>query len=374
MGSYIVQAGDTIYSIARNHGQTTRAFVEANPGVLERFLIEGEILQLPEPTEGHPSIETNGYIDSTADEEMLLEVLPYFTYLSIIGHRITIDGYLVGVSNTQMIQTARVARVAPMMVVSNTTENGFYSRGLIHAVLTNPTASQRLIDGILSSLQQHDYYGVNLDFEFIAPEDFALYVRFLQTLASALMPYNYARCIVVRIITVFEQQETLSRILSPENFAFLADRFVIHTSEWACNARLDLPLMDLAQQAIDYATTLVPGSTLIIGIPNCCFRWPLPYKPNTLPDFLTVKEAEELSRLTGAHFQMDSLTGASYFQYIDTDGTTNMVWCSNRCSNQTILSLVRIYHLGGVSYRMIDDFSIADYQSMQAMFDIRKVL
>ncbi len=374
MGSYIVQAGDTLYSIARNHGQTTRAFVEANPGILERPLVVGEVLQLPNAPEGHPSIETNGYIDSTTDDAMLLDVLPYFTYLSIFGHRITIDGYLVGTNNTQMIQTARAARVAPMMVVSNTTENGFYSRALIHAVLTNPAASQRLIDGILSTLQQQDYYGVNLDMEFIAPEDFPLYVRFLQTLSSVLQPYDYRRFIVVRIITVLEQQETLSRMLSPGDFMHLSDRFVIHTNEWACNARLDLPLMDLAQQAIDYATSLVPGSSIIIGIPNCCFRWSLPYKPNTAPHFLTAKEAEALSRMTGAYFQMDSQTGASYFQYADTDGITNMVWCPNRCSNQTILSLVRIYHLGGVSYRMVNDFSITDYQSMQAMFDIKKVL
>ncbi len=374
MGIYIVQPGDTLYFIARNHGQTTRAFVEANPGVLERPLVEGDVLQLPEPPEGHASIETNGYIDSTADEAMLIETLPYFTYLSIFGHRITLDGYLVGANNTQMIQTARAARVAPMMVVSNTTEGGLYSRGLIHAVLTNPAASQRLIDSILSTLQQHDYYGVNLDFEFIAPEDFALYVRFLQALSSVLQPNGYRRFIVVRIITVLEQQETLSRMLAPEDFVHLSDRFVIHTNEWACNARLDLPLMDLAQQAIDYATSLVPGSSIIIGIPNCCFRWPIPYRPNTAPIFLTVREAEALSRMTGAYFQMDSQTGASYFQYVDTDGTTNMVWCSNRCSNQTILSLVRIYHLGGISYRMIGDFSIADYQSMQAMFDIKKVL
>ena len=374
MNEYIVQPGDTIYSIARKHGMTTRQLVSVNPGITERALVIGERIQLPPFPQGRPSIETNGYVYPSADETYLREVLPYLTYLSIVGNRITLPGRLVGVNNMQMIETARQFKVAPIMVVSNTSESGLYSSALVHTVLGNPATRQRLISEIVAAVNENNYYGANIDFEFVTPENFSAYISFIQELQDMLHAQNHQLFIVIRIATILSEESTLAQLLSPAEYETLADRFLIRTNEWACNVNLEVPVLDLAQQAMDFATELVPEWKLIIGVPNCCFYSQPLIQPQTPPALLTIVEAERIATQVGASFQMDSRTGTMYFSYTDNMGNETIVWCANRCTSQSILELVRIYGLGGVSFRMIDDFPITDYQSLNAMFNIRKVM
>ena len=372
LNTYIVQPGDTIYSIARNHGLTTEQLLSTNPGIMGRELVLGETIQLPPLTQGRQSIEVNGYVYPNADEAYLNKVLPYLTYLSIIGNRITSSGNLIGVNNREMIETARRANVAPVMVVSNTTENGLYFSGLAHAVLTSSAARDTLITDIVEDVQANNYYGALIDFEFVAPDYFPAYANFLQMLKSALNAQNYKLFIVIRIIVIFSEQAALAQSLPLAEG--LTDRFFIRTNEWACNVNLEASVLELTQQAMGFLTQLIPKWKIIIGIPNCCFAVPLPYEPNMQPAQLSVAESERLAAQAGVNFQIDSSTGTMYFQYINDMGTETVVWCPNRSVNQSILELVRIYGLGGVSYRMIEDFPITDYQTLSIIFDIQKVI
>ncbi len=373
MNQYIVQLGDTIYSIARMHSLTTRELLAANAGIMERELLPGETIQLPPPQDCQ-TIEINGYAAPNTDEKLYGQILPYLTYLGIVGNRITLPGQLVSIHNAEMIQDAWEANVGPVMVVSNTSENGIYSSDLVHAVLSNPAATQRLIDDIVEAVRENNYYGANIDFMFISPHILPAYIRFLQTLRDALHAQGYQLFVVVRIIVLLSEQENISLLLPLPEFQNVADRFLIRTNEWACNVNLEVSLLDLTQQAIDFATQLVPAWKIIIGIPNCCFQSPLPYQPQISPTLLSIAEAEDLSVRAGASFQTDSRSGLSYFLYTDSEGRENIVWCPNRCVNMSILELVRIYDLGGVSFRMIEDFSIMDYQALNAMFNIQKVI
>ena len=369
-----MQPGDTIYSIARRHSLTTSELTSINPGLTEQGLVVGTVLQLPPPPDGRPAIEINGYAYPNSDQAFVLSTLQYMTYLSIICSRVTIDGYLVGVHNAQMIEMCWQNHVAPVMVVANTSETGLYSSALIHAVMSNPAAQERLIHDIVTTVTQNNYYGANIDFEFIPPGDYPVYINFLNILQAALDAQGKSMFIVIRMATLVGQQELLTELLPPSGYEKLADRFIIRVNEWACNTNLEASMLDLTQQAIDFAIGLVPPSKLIIGIPNCCFRWEVPYHHTTPPAQLTVAQADRIATEVGASFQLDSKSGASYFQYIDDLGNTNIVWCANRCTNQSILELVRIYGLGGVTFRTIEDFPITDYQAINATFNIQKVV
>lgn len=368
-----MQPGDTIYSIARRHGLTTREFISLNPGITERGLSVGEKVRLPSP-QGRNTIETVGYVYPNIDQAYLSEIYPYFTYLSIVGNRITQSGFLIGVNNKELIEASRQANVAPMMVVSNTTDSGLYSSALAHSVLINPSARERLISNIITAVEENNYYGALIDFEFISPENFSAYINFLLDLKDALHAQNDTMFLVIRIATILSEQATIAQLLPFGEYENLADRFIIRTNEWACNVNLEAPLVDLAQQALDFATDLVSADRLIVGIPNCCFHTQLPVQPQTMPTLLSIIEAERLAFESGASFQLDTRSGASYFRYFDDAGKENIVWCPNRCTSQSILELVRIYGLGGVSFRMVDDFPITDYQALGAIFNIQKVL
>ncbi len=54
----------------------------------------------------------------------LQKLLPNLTYLSIFSYQILPDGTLKGINDVPLIQAARNAKVAPMMVVTNLKEGG----------------------------------------------------------------------------------------------------------------------------------------------------------------------------------------------------------------------------------------------------------
>ncbi|HZJ83141.1 MAG TPA: LysM peptidoglycan-binding domain-containing protein [Clostridia bacterium] len=47
---YIVQPGDTLYSIARKHNTTVDAIVAANPGINPNLIFPGQIVMIPSST------------------------------------------------------------------------------------------------------------------------------------------------------------------------------------------------------------------------------------------------------------------------------------------------------------------------------------
>ena len=57
----------------------------------------------------------------------------------------------------------------PIMVVTNIFDEGF-STEVLSVILASEELQERLIGNILSELTGKNYYGVNMDIEYIAPE------------------------------------------------------------------------------------------------------------------------------------------------------------------------------------------------------------
>lgn len=375
MIDYIVQVDDTIYSIARKYNITPERLRLANPDISDmNSIVAGQKIYIPDSFKMHRIIEVNGYSYTDVERQILLSTLPYLTYLGILNYPVRTDGSLVNIDDTPLIQLSRQAGVAPMMVITNTADSGAYSSEIAHAILTDMQAQQTLMNNVIEMMQTKNYYGLDVDFEYIDPADFFSYGQFIQTFSVKLHPLGYIIASSVRIKVVAEQQQQLSEAANYSVISSLIDRFILMTSECVppspCEA--SIAPIDQVNRALEFGVSVVPSQKILVGMPNYCYDWTLP--PNTTVQLLSLTQAEALVARTGAVIQYDSRSQAPYFEYTDQMGVSHIVWFDDVDSVRATLELVETYNLGGVSFWTIDLFSMDSYQALTSLYDVRRVL
>ncbi|HWR22845.1 MAG TPA: LysM peptidoglycan-binding domain-containing protein [Feifaniaceae bacterium] len=373
MFDYTVQPGDTIYSVTRLFGITTAQLLAANPYLQDGAIAIGQTLGIPQVAPVRPVIEVNGYAPTTVDPGVLKNVLPYLTYLSILEYDVRTDGTLPPADDAWLVETARQHGVAPLMVVNINPNadpaNGF--SGELAPPLSDPELSKKLIDSIIATLEEKQYYGVNMNFTELYLGDYSALLTFLQDFTAQLHPLGYIMVAAPRIRTLIENQEAFVRGNAAVPLNSMVDRLILST-EWACTYEYrEASYIDELQQAIDFMIQFVSSPKILLSIPGCCYDWRLGPEYAELYRLLSSAEADALAQRTGGVFRIDPRSRTSHFTYFGDDGMFHEVLCQIDTNLRAPLDLVEAYNLGGVSFRTIEEFSTASYQMVTAEFEIR---
>ena len=182
--TYTVQAGDTIYSVAQKNDVLINQLYRNNPllGGLP-LIYPGQTLVLSYSQERRGILEVNGYAYPHVDRMLLRKTLPYLTYLTLFTYGITKSGDLIDIDDQELINIALEYGVAPLMLISTLGEDGKFSNALAHTILNDKALQDHLINQILLNMQNKGYEGLDIDFEYILPEDCLAYVDFIQKTA-----------------------------------------------------------------------------------------------------------------------------------------------------------------------------------------------
>jgi len=130
--TYTVQAGDTLFNIAQRYNITLDSLIAANPNITNpNFITIGQVINIPD---NRPLIEVNGYAVANISEMTLDRTLPYLTYLSIFSYQAKADGSMYILYEDNLINRARQASVAPIMVVTNIGDSGGFDSDIAHTV------------------------------------------------------------------------------------------------------------------------------------------------------------------------------------------------------------------------------------------------
>lgn len=374
---YIVRPGDTFLSIAQAFGIAPEQLRIANPEILDvNYITVGQTIEIPETYQMRRIIQTNGYAFTNIDSQVLVNTLPYLTYLSIFSYQVLHDGALTGIDDAPLIQTARQARVAPIMVITNIEEGGGYSSDLAHTVLSDEQVQQTLINNVISILKSKNYYGLNIDFQYIYPADCLACSRFLQQVAERLHPLGYIVAVTVAPKTSADQRGLQYEAYNFPIIGRAADSVIIMTYEWGFTFGPPLAVapIELVRQALGYATSAIPSQNILMGMPNYGYDWTLPSQTYTAAVPISFAQAEDLAMRMGAEIRFDASAQSSYFNYVDDTGERHVVWFDNEASVRVRLEFIETYNLGGVSFWAINDFAVASYQTLASMYDVRKVL
>ncbi len=232
--THTVAEGESISMIAAQYGISPKQLLANNPALNGReVLYPGETIVIDYVTnmERRP-LSVNGYAYPYIDRDILRKTLPYLTYLTLFTYGFTENGDLIGIEDEEVIQLAKQYQVAPLMLLSTLTADGTFSNELASRIFSDEVAKNRLFDQILENLRVKGYYGLDVDFEFILPEDRDNYVQFLTELKARLEPEGYPLVVALAPKTSGEQRGLLYESHDYPAIGAVADYVLIMTYEW----------------------------------------------------------------------------------------------------------------------------------------------
>ncbi len=395
MKIYVVQPGDSVDAIAASQNVSAQSIIYDNQLTYPYALAVGQALllsQSPGSADGEGNAENEGNTPGSPGSELypayvggyaypfisrwvLNETLPYLSDLFIFSYGFTVEGELVPpqLDDTFMIDAAKSYGVAPILTLTPFGPDGRFSNYLISQVVNSETAKRQLIDNLTAQIRERGFEGVDIDFEYILPEDkfpFADFVREVRTAVNAL---GYP----VSVALAPKVSDTQSGLLyEGKDYALLgeaADYVLLMTYEWGYTygPAMAVAPINKVRQVVEYALTKIPPEKIHLGIPNYGYDWTLPYvKGSSKATTIGNVEAVQIAIANGASIQFDEISQAPYFNYMQ-NGLTHEVWFEDVRSLTAKFSLVKEYRLRGMSYWQIMQLFRANWLLLDDTFAIR---
>ena len=240
-------------------------------------------------------------------------------------------------------------------------EGGSFDSDLAHTILTDMAVQDTMVQNIITTLENKNYYGLDIDFEYIYPEDRENYNAFLRRITETLHPLGYIVTTAVAPKISSTQPGILYEAHDYPVHGRLMDHVIIMTYEWGYTYGPPLAVSPINEVArvLNYAVTAIPPEKILMGMPNYGYDWTLPYTPGTAARTVTNTGAVNLAANVGANIQYDTNSQAPFFNYYDSSGRRHVVWFDDARRINARLELVDRFGLGGVSYWTINSFSIS---------------
>lgn len=365
--------GDTLYSIARRYGVSLQRLLAANPQITNpNRIYPGQTIVIPANGQHMREVIVNGYITDATDST-LDAALPYLTFLSPFSYRSDIFGNLTPTFNLNMTLSGG-QRTANLLTLTNLLDAGGFSSQIAHAILTDQTVQDTFLEHTEALLRQGDWYGVNVDFEYIHQFDRESYNQFLRRLTERMHRLGY---IVVTALAPKLSDGQQGLLYSAHDYAFhgqTVDYVVLMTYEWGYTYGPAMAVAPIGKvrQVLDYATQVMPAGSILMGVPNYGYDWTLPFVQGTAARSLSNIDAVTLAGQVGAGIQYDQAAQSPFFRYEDKDGRQHEVWFEDARSFRAKYALVNEYGLAGVSFWNLNKFFRTSFIVLESMFSVEK--
>lgn len=372
---YIVKRGDTLYQIAGRYNTTISRILEENPSITNPSnIFIGQSIRVPTNNNILRSINVNGYAFPNIRQDTLEDALPNLTFLSLFSYQIREDGSLVSINDQSLVNTAWNNNVRPLMVITNIGESGGFNSDLASTILYNEEAQNTLITNVLEIMNENNYAGLNVDFEYVYPSDREAYNNFLRLVKSRIEPIGYILTTAVAPKISANQQGLLYEAHDYPVHGEVADYVIIMTYEWGYTygPPLSVAPINEVERVLRYAVSVIPSRKILMGMPNYGYDWTLPYRQGSRAVAISNLQAVNLAINNGATIQFDERTQAPFFNYTDQNGARHVVWFDDARSLTARLKLVEKYNLGGVSYWTVNRLFRTNWYTLRALYDVNK--
>ncbi len=327
---HTVNEGETVYSIAQQYGVSVNRLYRNNPILRgQNIVYPGQTLVVTFESDRTRRIEVNGYAYPFIDRNLLRSTLPYINFMTPFTYGITQSGGLVDLDDEELIALANEYGVTPLMHLSTLTEQGNFSNELANLVLNSSEIQNSLTNEIIRNMQSKGYGGLDIDFEFVYPQDAVLYGDFIGKLADELNPLGYE---VVAALAPKTSDTQRGLLYEGHNYRAIGDNanaVLLMTYEWGYTYGPPLAVAPIrnVRQVVEYALGIIPPEKIFLGIPNYGYDWTLPYvKGESMADSISHVEAIQLAARYGAEIQYDEVSQSPWFRYTDNEGREHEVW------------------------------------------------
>ena len=372
--AHTVRPGETTSAIAAQYGISLRQLLRNNPVLGGNTLIyPGQTLVIAFQGEKLGALTVNGYAYPFIGQREIQALLPYLTYLTPFTYGITSQGKLIPPDDSTLISTALQSGTAPLLHLSTLTEEGGFSNELASLVLNDMAVQDALIDNLEETVLERGYQGLDVDFEFVFPQDAGAYADFLGRLTAHFNPMGYPVIAALAPKTSADQKGQLYEGHNYRAIGEAVNRAFLMTYEWGYTYGPPMAVAPLpnVQQVVAYALTEIPAEKLWLGIPNYGYDWTLPFvQGESRARSLSSQEAVALAIRYSAEIQYSAQAQSPFFYYTDEGAAAHVVWFEDARSIRAKLALVPRYGLSGVGYWNLMRAFPQNWRVLNALYDI----
>lgn len=327
-----------------------------NQLVSQEQLVVGQALLILQPEESgsmRGDMYVTGYAYPFVEPYILEQAFPALNELLIFSYGFTFEGELVPPLQDElwMIEAAWEEGIEPLLVLTPFS-NGAFNNQLVKVLVENVEIQQRVIDNLLYTVEERGYSGVDIDFEYILPENRVDYAVFVGRVREVMNANGYKVSVALAPKTSADQPGLLYEGMDYALLGANADNVFLMTYEWGYTYGPPMAVAPLnkVREVVEYALTEIPREKILMGIPNYGYDWTLPYERGiTKARLIGNVEAVRIAAENGASIQFSDIAQSPYFTYTK-DGFSHEVWFEDVRSIQAKLNLAREYELMGVGY------------------------
>ncbi|MDE5699402.1 MAG: LysM peptidoglycan-binding domain-containing protein [Lachnospiraceae bacterium] len=378
MQIYVVREGDSIDSIAAAFAASAEEIAYDNQISKPYPLAVGQALLIPDAdnTEQKRAVRVNGYAYPYIQDQVLSETLPYLTTLSVFSYGFTTSGNLVPpqADDSHMIHEAWQYGTVPVLVLTPFDQTGMFNNYLISEITHNPAAQQNLIDQMFLTMEEKGFAGIDLDFEYILPQDRVAYAEFVANVRAQAAPRGYPVSVALAPKTSADQRGLLYEGKDYKLLGAAADSVLLMTYEWGYTYGPPMAVAPInkVREVVEYAVTEIPSEKIDLGIPNYGYDWTLPFIQGTsAARTIGNVEAVRIAIENHAEIQFDQTAMSPFFRY-EKNGVQHEVWFEDVRSMREKFHLIPEYGLRGMGYWQIMRLFRANWLLLADIFDIVK--
>lgn len=353
---YIVQPGNTLYSIALAYGVTQEQLAYDNQIANGQPLVVGQALYIltEEERTGNatPAKRFFGYAYPFIQDAVLRECLLYMQALYIFSYGFTTSGELITIDDERLIRTAQEYGVEPVLVLTPFSESGSFNNQLVNALLNDAAVRQNLIGNLLVVMGQKGYVGIDVDFEYVLAQDRDAYVTFVQELTAAMNANGFYVTIALPPKTSDDQKGLLYEGVDYAGLGAAANNVLLMTYEWGYTYSTPQAVAPIpsVRRVLDYGVSRIPASKIYMGLPNYGYDWPLPHiqgvtRATTIGNIQAVQIAAE----NGAQIMFDEVAQSPFFNYVR-ENVAHEVWFEDVRSMDARFQIIVEYGFVGGGY------------------------
>lgn len=378
--SHIVQQGDTLQSIAAAYNVPVMQLLRNNPFLSDReYVYSGETIVISYHTIG--SITTNGYTYPYIKPDTLIKTLPNLTYISILNYQIVEKGEIISFQEDKDIITkSKEYGVIPLMLITPLSPQGVPDYETSIRILLNEKYQDSLIDKFIEIIHVKGYYGVNIVLNFLNEDTQSLFLNFVKKVSNRAKQEGLLFFLTINYKVTKIDNEIVFEKVNYSNFSDYVDGFIFLDFVWGTNYSPPKPVCNMhhIEILVDYLISSgVAKNKIIAGKPVIGYDWKLPFEPGTSASSLTLFTALALAYNFGAVINFDEESQTPYYYYKELLITTpieHIVWFLDSRSFNALDKLITDRELNGAGIWNIMIYYPQLWIVVYSQYDIVKLI
>lgn len=274
--------------------------------------------------------------NSLEDYEQNPELNQMNTFTGLISGNGSVSGNLFAQAE---VYAKGMNQPAYLTVADINAQTGNIDGNLVNQVLSNTSYTDNLIQNLVNLVKNTSFTGINIDFEQFAISDRSAFSEFLLNLSAKLHAVGKKLSVDVPAVTNAESAYDYGTI------GAVSDEVIVMAYDYSYPGTPAGPIAPIGwvSQVLSYATSQIPASKLLLGIPAYGYDW-----SKGQAQALSLTQIDSIISTYNITPNWDATDEVPYFNYTE-NGVNNTVYYENAQSTGDELTLVQEYHLAGIA-------------------------